>query len=71
MCGIAGLISLDPSRHVAAMLAILGTAAPEEAGPLTSEVIGEEGLACAAGIYGSPSSKQQRRHHQLISADCR
>ena len=72
MCGIAGLISLDPERHVGAMLQSIEHRGRDDEGVWTSEVIDDSGRRLCFGhrrlAIIDPSSAG---HQPMLSADGR
>jgi asparagine synthase (glutamine-hydrolysing) len=72
MCGIAGLISLDPERRIAAMLQTIEHRGRDDEGIWTSEAIDEDGRrACLGHRRLAIIDTSSAGHQPMLSADGR
>src|SRR5882672_7333283 len=72
MCGIAGLISLDPERHTPAMLQTIEHRGRDDEGVWTSEAIDDSGRRACFGHRRLAIIDTSRAGHQpMLSADGR
>jgi len=72
MCGIAGLISLDPERHIAAMLQTIEHRGRDDEGIWTSEAIDDDGRrACLGHRRLAIIDTSKAGHQPMLSADGR
>jgi len=72
MCGIAGLISLDPERHTPAMLQTIEHRGRDDEGVWTSEAIDDSGRRACLGHRRLAIIDTSRAGHQpMLSADGR
>jgi asparagine synthase (glutamine-hydrolysing) len=72
MCGIAGLISLDPERHIAAMLQTIEHRGRDDEGVWTSKAIDDSGRrACLGHRRLAIIDTSSAGHQPMLSADGR